>query len=33
MAIDRVIPQLYIGDIHGAQNLKGLKANGVTHVL
>ena len=31
--INRVIPQLFIGDIQGAQDLKGLKAAGITHIL
>ena len=33
MAIDRIIPQLFLGDIEGAQNLKGLKEKGITHIL
>ena len=31
--IDKVIPNLFIGDIRGAQNLDGLKRNGITHIL
>ncbi len=33
MHINRVIPQLYVGDIEGAQDLQGLQAAGITHVL
>ena len=32
-SISRVVPQVYIGDIKGAQDLDGLKKVGVTHVL
>jgi hypothetical protein len=32
-SINKVIPNLYIGDIRGAQDLQGLKAAGVTHIL
>jgi len=33
MNINKVLPNLYIGDIRGAQDLQGLKAAGVTHIL
>ena len=33
MNINKVIPNLYIGDIRGAQDFEGLKQAGVTHIL
>lgn len=33
MNINKVIPNLYIGDIRGAQDFEGLKQSGVTHIL
>ena len=33
MTISRVIPQLYVGDLEGANNKAGLQKVGVTHVL
>lgn len=31
--IDKVIPNLFIGDIRGAQDLNGLKSAGITHIV
>jgi protein-tyrosine phosphatase len=33
MNICKIIPNLYIGDIRGAQDFEGLKQAGVTHIL
>ena len=31
--INQVIPNLYIGDIRGAQDFQGLKSVGITHIV
>ena len=33
MPICEIVPQLFIGDIKGAEDLNGLRLKGVTHVL
>ena len=33
MPLFKVIPNLYIGDIRAAQDLKALKAAGITHIV
>ena len=33
MTINKITENLYIGDIHGAENLNELKRNGITHIL